>query len=215
VHAVGTLKGYAFLQEREDAETFDVHRLVHLATRGWIDGEGSTERVRSAAVAHLATVFDTDDWARRKRLRQSMPHVLKIIQSDASKPDCGGDECHLGYWAGRCLQVEGRIGEAVELLERVVAAWTRTLAEDHSSRLASQHALGIAYRANGQVKEAVELLEHVVAVKATFMSPGHPSRIVSEEMLAWMRSEAAEWAHLLESACIRTATNMEDLQDGR
>jgi hypothetical protein len=43
VHAVGTLKGYAFLQEREDAETFDMHRLVHLATRGWIDGEGSTE----------------------------------------------------------------------------------------------------------------------------------------------------------------------------
>ena len=31
--------------------------------------------------------------------------------------------------------------------------------EDDPSRLASQHALALAYRADGQVKEAVKLLE--------------------------------------------------------
>jgi thioredoxin-like negative regulator of GroEL len=169
-----------------------MHRLVHLATRGWIDGEGTAKEARVAAVTHLATVFDTDDWEQRTRWRQSMPHVLKMIEADTSEADWGQDECELGHWAGRCLRVEGRIGEAVELLEHVVAVRETALAESHPSRLASQHELAGAYHANGQVKEAVELLEQVVAVKATFMSPGHPSRIVSEEMLAWMRSEVAE-----------------------
>jgi hypothetical protein len=40
-----------------------------------------------------------------------------------------------------------------------------TLAPDHPSRLASQHALAGAYQANGQVQEAAVLLEQVVNIK--------------------------------------------------
>ncbi|KAH6656179.1 hypothetical protein F5X68DRAFT_105051, partial [Plectosphaerella plurivora] len=82
----------------------------------------------------------------------------------------------------RCLETEGRIREAVEVLEHVVAVRESTLV--HPSRLASQHELARAYQANGQIKEAVEMLKHVVAVKVIFISPGHPSRIVSEVILA-------------------------------
>lgn len=35
----------------------------------------------------------------------------------------------------------------------------QTLAEDHPSRLTSEHVLASTYQANGQVKEAVSLLE--------------------------------------------------------
>jgi hypothetical protein len=34
--AIGTLKAYAFITEREDGHSFDVHRLVQLATRKWL-----------------------------------------------------------------------------------------------------------------------------------------------------------------------------------
>jgi thioredoxin-like negative regulator of GroEL len=57
------------------------------------------------------------------------------------------------------------------------------LAEDHPSRLASQHALAGAYWANGQVTEAVELLEQVVAIKQKAMSKEHPNRLLSEYAL--------------------------------
>ncbi|KAK3613309.1 hypothetical protein LTR56_027963 [Elasticomyces elasticus] len=57
-------------------------------------------------------------------------------------------------------------------------------AEDHPSRLASQHALAGAYQANGQIKEAVELLEHVVAVRKEVLAEDHPSRLASQHKLA-------------------------------
>ena len=47
-----------------------------------------------------------------------------------------------------------------------------TLAEDHPSRLASQHALAGAYKANGQIKEAIAL-EHVVEIQETTPARDH------------------------------------------
>jgi hypothetical protein len=37
--AIGTLKVYVFLTEREDRHSFNVHRLVQLAMRNWLQKE--------------------------------------------------------------------------------------------------------------------------------------------------------------------------------
>ena len=160
-NAVGTLSAYAFLQRREDGKTLDMHSLVHLAARVWVHHGIDGPKVRQAAVVHLVTVFQSDDCDDRQIWRQYMPHVLKMLQ-DSRGNGKWGEECRLGFWAGRCLQVEGRVEEAVDLLEHVVQVRETTLAENHPDRLASQHVLVGAYEANSQVKEAIDLLEHVV-----------------------------------------------------
>jgi hypothetical protein len=80
------------------------------------------------------------------------------------------------------------VKKAVELLEAVVKA-RETLAVDYPDRLASQHALAIAYKADGQVKKAVELLEAVVTVKCGFLRDDHPSRLASVRALTYLRAE--------------------------
>jgi hypothetical protein len=72
----------------------------------------------------------------------------------------------------------------VRLLEHVVAIRERVLAEDHPSRLASQHQLACAYQANGQVKDAVRLLEHVVAIEGRVLAEDHPDQLTSQHSLA-------------------------------
>ncbi|KAH7304540.1 P-loop containing nucleoside triphosphate hydrolase protein [Stachybotrys elegans] len=174
VHAVGTLYGYAFLYRRQDGEMMDMHSLVHLAAQEWVRNRGNTKSVKR----------NSDDWVNREVWRKYMPHVLKAIQVSEEGARWEEEECELGYWAGRCLQVEGRIAEAVELLQHVVKVQETTLAENHPDRLASQHALAIAYRANGQVKEAVKLLQHVVKVRETTLEENHPDRLASQHVLA-------------------------------
>jgi hypothetical protein len=73
----------------------------------------------------------------------------------------------------------------------VVEVREKTLAAEHPSRLASQHALAIVYEADGQVHKAVALLQHVVAVEARTLREDHPSRLVSVEALADMRARLA------------------------
>jgi hypothetical protein len=78
----------------------------------------------------------------------------------------------------------GKNKKAVALLEQVVKINETILAKEHTSRLASQDTLAIAYRANGQVKEAVELLEQVVKIRETTLAVDHPNRLNSQHELA-------------------------------
>ena len=61
---------------------------------------------------------------------------------------------HIRYLYGRCLLNNGDVEGATQMLEHIVKVEEK-LAEDHPSRLASQHALTGAYRSNGQIDKAV------------------------------------------------------------
>ncbi|KAM0209847.1 hypothetical protein ACHAQD_011024 [Fusarium lateritium] len=180
--AIGILCGYSFLSKRGDGDTFDMHSLVYLATQLWNKDEGHEEEIWQTTLARIAEVFPDDDWENREVWREYLPYALRLLDNtDGVETE---DGCKLGYWVGRCLHVDGRVGQAVELLERVVAVEETTLAENHLSRLASQHALAGAHKANGQIAEAVKLLEHVVAVQETTLAENHPSRLASQHALA-------------------------------
>ncbi|EWY79241.1 hypothetical protein FOYG_17582 [Fusarium oxysporum NRRL 32931] len=180
--AIGTLCGYRFLDRRGSSEVFDMHSLVHLATRSWVAENDSEKAQRQAAIVRLSEIFPADEWENRDIWRQYLPHAVKLLR--CPQDDWSEELRELGYWAGRCLRVDGRVTEAVELLEHVVAIREKTFAESHPSRLTSQHELAIAYEANGQIKEAVKLLEHVVAVQETTLAENHPSRLASQHALA-------------------------------
>ncbi|KAF1926681.1 uncharacterized protein M421DRAFT_422655 [Didymella exigua CBS 183.55] len=196
--AIGTLCGYSFLTRRDnntreakeegnsktqvddDEEWFDIHRLVHMATRIWIHEYGDLAEVTDDAMRHVAGVFPSDDYANRQTWRAYMPHALRLLKT---KQDCDiGERSRLCLWVGRCLDVEGRIRESVAWLEECCKL--RSMSEkDNEYLLFAQHELAIAYEADGQVKKAVELLEAVVKARET-LAADHPDRLASQHALA-------------------------------
>jgi tetratricopeptide (TPR) repeat protein len=193
--AIGTLCGYSFLVRRdsdnsatsgeskqggdanqavEAVELYDIHRLVHLATRVWVREYGDAKKVAEDAVRHVADVFPSDDHKNRALWRAYLPHALRLLEgSQAGSAEELSELCLL---VGRCLRVDGRIREAVVWLER-------SCQQDDSDRLLSQHVLAMAYEADGQVKKAVALLEAVVEAQET-LAADHPDRLASQHALA-------------------------------
>ena len=177
--AIGTLRGYAFLTVQSDSNMYDMHSLVHLATSVWSSQQNTPDSSLRDTVSHINDLFPTDDWENRDVWRLYLPHALRIIQC---VDIAGAEASSLEHKVGSCLQVDGRIQEAVGVFEKAVALDT-VLPEDHPSRLASRHALAGAYEVNGQVKEAVSLLEHVVSIEEK-LAADHPSRLASQHALA-------------------------------
>ena len=96
--------------------------------------------------------------------------------------DIEGIQLGIARFTGRVHEQQGDNEQAVKVYEDINKRQSSKLAED-PSRLASQHALAGAYRANGQIDEAVQLLEHVVKVKEK-LAEDHPDRLASQHVLA-------------------------------
>jgi hypothetical protein len=59
--AVGTLKAYSFIIQRSKATIFDLHRLVHLVTRSWLQKEDALSEWSQVAIERLDELFPDDE----------------------------------------------------------------------------------------------------------------------------------------------------------
>jgi hypothetical protein len=125
VHAIGTLCGYAFLTRRGESNSFDMHSLVHAATKVWVKKQKLVEETEIRAIQHLGAIFPSAHSVNCVLWRSYLPHTLCILQRSK---ECEIEEKYnLFYRAGHCLYVDRRFKEAVSMFEHVVAVRRRTL----------------------------------------------------------------------------------------
>lgn len=179
--AIGTLCAYRFLTRRHD-DMYDMHSLVHLATRLWIDNRGLTLATTGKALKQLVAVFPPPDYANRATWRNYLPHAFSVLQSQG-EIRCR-ESCNLFASLGGCLGVDGRTDGAVNCWEQVHDWTERNLAEDDKFRIASQSSLAKAYRADGQVPNAVALLEQVLSTRSRLLPGDHAELLSAQHTLA-------------------------------
>ncbi|KAF4772744.1 putative phosphorylase superfamily protein [Colletotrichum scovillei] len=118
---------------------------------------------------------DEDSQRHTMQTRLKRRHLTKIIRLDFVAILTRNASAYRG---------DGRVKDAIDLLENVVEVRKTTLDEGHPRRLATEGELAEVYRVDGRVNEAIELLEHVVKVRKTTLDEGHPDRLASQGALA-------------------------------
>ncbi|KAJ5467195.1 hypothetical protein N7475_004947 [Penicillium sp. IBT 31633x] len=179
--AIGTLCSYSFLTRGEEDGIFEMHSLVQLSTRLWLEEKGQVQQAIESAIQFMEKCFPSSNHANREIWRAYLPHALQILRKNVRKDT-------IERWAllckvAHCILADGRTKEAVGYFEDLTK-WHECYPEDHPSRLAHQHALARAYQLKGQSKKTVELLEHVVAIEENTLDEEHPDRLVSQLILA-------------------------------
>ncbi|EWY97259.1 hypothetical protein FOYG_05727 [Fusarium oxysporum NRRL 32931] len=159
--AIGTLCSYSFLVRREESNVFDMHSLVHTATRGWLNKQDREIQVSNDAICHLAARFPTRNHAHYDFGRQYVPHAMRLLNRTQGNKTV--ESYQLFEKVGVFLYMDRRFREAIRCLEEV-CWWRQGLhpATD-ATRLASEFELAIAYLDDRRIKDAIEILEHVVA----------------------------------------------------
>ncbi|KAF4222147.1 hypothetical protein CNMCM5878_006742 [Aspergillus fumigatiaffinis] len=184
--AIGTLKGYGFVSRRSAAQSFDLHRLVHLATRNWLRKNATLSKWTITALTRLEAIFPSDEHTNRDIWNEYLPHVICLLEREEVKNadvEIESTRYDLIFKLSMCLLLDGRVTEAVNYLEEHYDWHKRQFDESHPSRLVSQHELAGAYQANGQIAQAVDLLEHVVMVEGKTLAEEDPDRLASQHAL--------------------------------
>ncbi|KAG4274652.1 hypothetical protein FPRO04_14482 [Fusarium proliferatum] len=180
--AIGTLCSYSFLVRREESNVFDMHSLVHTATRGWLDKQDRKRQVSKDAIRHLAARFPTKDDAHYDLRRGYLPHAMRLLSRNHE--DRTVETYQLFEKVGDSFNSDRRFKEAVKCYEEVCWWRQRLDPETDHIRLASEHALARAYVSDRRIKDAIEMLEHVVAVRKETLDEKDYDRLASEQVLA-------------------------------
>jgi tetratricopeptide (TPR) repeat protein len=180
--AIGTLSSYSFITERKDG-VYDMHSLVHQATRIWLERDQRLKVVAEEATYRLADIFPSNRFTNQSLWRAYLPHALKVLRAE----DCLELEATYDLYllVGRCLQEDGRIRESVECFESSYNWRLDHHAEENNAKcLESQFCLGLACIRDGQVGRSIKLLENLVELAHTTLAENHPSRLDAQHALA-------------------------------
>ncbi|KAI7758838.1 hypothetical protein LZL87_013821 [Fusarium oxysporum] len=180
--AIGTLCSYSFLVRREESNVFDMHSLVHTATRGWLEKQDQDRQVSNDAICHLAASFPTKDDAHYDLRREYLPHAMRLLNRNHGNKTA--ETYQLFEKVGGSFDADRRFKEAIRCFEEV-CRWREDLhsASDHM-RLTLEHKLATAYLSDRRIEDAIEIFEHVVAVQKEILDEKDHNRLASEHELA-------------------------------
>jgi hypothetical protein len=81
-----TLRDYSFVIITRDANTFEMHSLVQLATRKWLENKGQLEKWREQFISNLCAELPTGEHKNWERCQALFPHArAAVAQRPASQ----------------------------------------------------------------------------------------------------------------------------------
>ncbi|KAJ4011437.1 hypothetical protein NW752_008435 [Fusarium irregulare] len=180
--AIGTLCSYSFLVRREESDVFDMHSLVHTATRGWLKKQGRERQASNDAICHLAARFPVMNDAHYGTRWEYLPHAMRLLSQNHEDKTSGVYQ--LFEKVGCTFYADRRFKEAISCFEEVCLWRQGCQPETEDDRLSSEHELARAYLNDRRIKDAIRILEHVVEVRREILGEKDHARLASEHELA-------------------------------
>ncbi|KAK5188428.1 hypothetical protein LTR92_011514, partial [Exophiala xenobiotica] len=181
--AIGTLKAYAYITEREEGQSFDVHRLVQLAMRNWLQTQGQQEFWIGETVQRLADVFPFPEHENREVWGQYLPHALSAVRCQEHKVREEAN-IRLLFNIARSYALLGRYREAEVMHGQALHLRGKVLGEEHPSTLASMNDLAIVLEQQGKYEEAEQMHRQALDRMKKVLGEEHPSTLDSINNLA-------------------------------
>lgn len=180
--ALALLCGYSSLTRRGDTDMFDMHSLVHIATRSWRYQQQNGEAAMALAISHLAEIFPDDNWPSRHLWREYLPHATRMLHGSGSQS--GQSRYELFDKVGLCLSSDRRLIESARYHEQACQWDPGCMTENFGTLCIYKSNLAAVYNALGRTQLAIEILEPVVKAIREMRHRTAPDRLAIEHNLA-------------------------------
>jgi tetratricopeptide (TPR) repeat protein len=197
--AIGSLLGYAFITERQQTSQrpsgerlFDMHRLVHMASIGWLSEQDERSTWLAKVVARLEELIPHQvDHEKRGFWTTYLPHAIYV----AGLEDVG--QVTQGSLLYRVANGQARLGQysaATATYRQALSIRFECLGLDHEDTLMTMNGLALVHSSMGKFKEAVELDKRTLAQRKKVLGPDHESTLISMHNLATGLKDLGQYA---------------------
>ncbi|KAH8730454.1 hypothetical protein GQ44DRAFT_756360 [Phaeosphaeriaceae sp. PMI808] len=178
------LRNYSFIGITTNATTFDMHRLVQLATRKWLEEQDQLERWKQQYINHLCAAFPTGDYENWVQCQALFPHATSALSQPPKCKESLLKWAKLLYNAAWYAWKQGNISDAEKLAVKSMKTSKKLLGKEHVDTLNYTTLVGLVVKLAGRWKEAEELEVHVMEIRRRVLGEEHPDTITSMGNLA-------------------------------
>ena len=178
----------------QDEDNLEVHRLVQLITRAWLQLHAEVDQRKEEALCVLASKYPDTDYANWNTCEVLEPHVRIVLTYLSSSMHSRLQRAALSHNSGEYAFIRGNFELGTSRVREAVFIRTDLLGSDHPDSLASQHLLALIMKRQGRYIEAEQLEERVGEASSRILGQEHPNTLTSMANLASTYSEQGRWA---------------------
>ncbi|KAF2678089.1 TPR-like protein [Lentithecium fluviatile CBS 122367] len=189
-----TLRNFCFISVDTNGTIFEMHALVQLATRIWLNKNSKLEQWRRQFISNLCAEFPTGQYENWTACQALFAHAKSAVgQQPEDKPSLA-EWATLLYRAAWYAEATGNITDAVALAVKSMKARKKVLGQEHEDTLRSIAMVGLAYKLGGRWSKAEALFVQVMETRKTKLGADHPDTLTSMANLASTYWNQGRWA---------------------
>ncbi|GAW17998.1 hypothetical protein ANO14919_074670 [Xylariales sp. No.14919] len=187
------LRDYCLISTNEMGDTFEMHRLVQLSTRTWLDVHKEAEKFKSQYIARMAKRFPSPKFGNWDICRKLFPHVQRAIHY---KPV---DQKSVLEWAlvmgkgGMYSKDQGRYTTAELMAEKAFNVYKAVKGAEDEDTLRAMSCLATAYYEQERYSEAELLQTQLREIDLRVRGPEHPGTLIDMNNLALTYTKQGRW----------------------
>jgi tetratricopeptide (TPR) repeat protein len=187
------LRNFSFISVNADGTSFEMHSLVQLAIRKWLEDHGQLERWRQQFIRNLCVEIPTGEYKNWTKCQELFPHAKSAVaqqpQAQSSLRDWASILYKAAWYAyrmGNGVDAEKMSVEAMNVLKKIHG-------QEHRDSLNSMAMVGLAYKLRGLWDAAEELEVQVMETRKKKLGADHPDTLISMANLASTYRNQGRW----------------------
>ena len=182
--ALGTLQAFSLIRKEVGEASFEVHRLVQIATRRWLEHEGYLAGWQEESLKALSAVFPSGGHGTWATCELLSPHVEVVVQYTFDSDSNRLQRAELLHNVSRYYQEQGQYGLAHERVRDALSTRESILGPEHPDSLNSMNNLALVLDSQGKYDVAEEMYRQTLELHKKVLGSDHPDTLISMGSLA-------------------------------
>ena len=181
--ALAPLLSFSLVRAEIGKQSFEMHRLVQLSMRKWLEAAKQLSKWTKESIRVLAAAFPNGDYKTWADCQVLLPHAREAIGHGTEDEVDVTNQAQVASNLGWYLLLRGEYRTAEKVVRMSVEARERVLGPEHPDTLTSVSHLGWLFESQAKYEEAEAMHRRALEGREKVLGPEHPHTLTSVNQL--------------------------------
>ncbi|ERF72255.1 hypothetical protein EPUS_02142 [Endocarpon pusillum Z07020] len=188
------LRNYSFISVNVNGTMFEMHRLVQLATRKWLEAHEQLEMWKQQYIKNLCSEYPrTGEYKNWVKCQALFPHARTLLAQQPESNRSLREWASILHTAAWYALGKGNLSDAEKMSKRAMKIRNEIFGQEHEDTLDSMGLVATVYTEGGRWIEGEELNMQVVKMSQRVLGQEHPDTLISMNNLASTYWNQGRW----------------------